>query len=80
MSKYSHMAGALRREMDMASLTLRDVADRAELAPTTVMRATQKPIDLHYSTILRLWTALGFSVTIYCQKEGAKKMYVFEED
>jgi hypothetical protein len=65
-----------RKEMDGTSI--RDIAKLAGIPTSTLANAMAVPSDMRVSTLFRLWSALGFKVTIWCQGPG-RRSYIFGE-
>ena len=78
MSEYTAMPRAITRAFEKSNRSVREVAREAGVSPATLSTSLREPVDMKLSTLIRIWKALGFSVSIYCQGPG-KEMYAFEE-
>lgn len=78
MSEYTAMPRAITRAFEKSKRSMRDVAREAGVSTSTLSTSLREPTDMKLSTLLRIWKALGFRVSVYCQGPG-KEMYAFEE-
>ena len=80
MSTFDNMPKALADAYAHAlkQKSLRALAERTGLSPSTFSRALRFPMDMRVSTLLALWKGLGYRPSLWCHGEGTR-LYVFEE-
>lgn len=58
--------------------SMQELSIQAGLSPHALASIIRTPTDMKLSTLLRLWDALGYRVTIWCQGKG-RQSYLIEE-
>jgi len=74
-----HEALAHAYENRRDAKSLRVLAKKLGIPAATLTRAIREPVDMKMSTMTKLWQAVGFKVTVWCQGPG-REAYVFEEE